>query len=159
MTRLEFEQHIRSEARSWVGVGFTHNGRTKSQGVDCLGLVLCFYKSVGLEPPMDGKTYQFDWAFHAAEHPYFIELMGLSIEVPRDRLKVGDTVYFQSSALTGAGVDVPTHSGLYLGSDEFIHSITGRGVSLSNLTTRIWRNSFVGARRPLALMTLLGETE
>ena len=159
MTRPEFERHIRNEALSWVGVGFTHNGRTKSQGVDCLGLSLCLYKSIGLEPPMDGKTYRFDWAFHMIEHPYFNELMGLSVEVPKDQLKIGDMIYFQSPALTGAGINVPTHSGLYLGNNEFVHSITGRGVFIANLTTRIWRESFAGARRPVALMALLGETE
>lgn len=36
------------EARSWVGTRFRHQGRTRN-GVDCIGLLVCSARAVGLE--------------------------------------------------------------------------------------------------------------
>ena len=39
-----------SEARSWIGTPFKHQGRTKGVGVDCIGLVYGVAESLGLTP-------------------------------------------------------------------------------------------------------------
>jgi cell wall-associated NlpC family hydrolase len=40
--------HIVMAARSYIGVRFAHQGRSKTTGVDCLGLLLCAAQDAGL---------------------------------------------------------------------------------------------------------------
>jgi len=42
---------VYSEARAWVGVPFAHQGRSRTTGVDCVGLVICVARELGLVPP------------------------------------------------------------------------------------------------------------
>jgi cell wall-associated NlpC family hydrolase len=42
-------QAVSDEARSWVGIPFRHQGRSRS-GVDCIGLVIVVAQSLGLVP-------------------------------------------------------------------------------------------------------------
>ena len=39
---------IVTEARTWLGTPFHHQGRVKGVGVDCAGLVICTAKELGL---------------------------------------------------------------------------------------------------------------
>jgi NlpC/P60 family putative phage cell wall peptidase len=41
-------QQIVSEARRWRGTPFQHQGRLRGVGVDCVGLVLCVARDLGL---------------------------------------------------------------------------------------------------------------
>lgn len=43
-------QDVRAAALGWVGVPFAHQGRSKEHGVDCVGLVLCVSRQLGLLP-------------------------------------------------------------------------------------------------------------
>lgn len=43
-------EEIVAEARRWVGTPFRHQGRLRSVGVDCAGLVLGVGKALGLLP-------------------------------------------------------------------------------------------------------------
>ena len=43
-------ESVITEARSWVGVKFRHQGRTRN-GVDCVGLPIVIFQSLGLIPP------------------------------------------------------------------------------------------------------------
>lgn len=42
-------------ARAWVGVPFLHQGRTR-HGVDCVGLLVCVLRDVGLVPATFERT-------------------------------------------------------------------------------------------------------
>lgn len=48
MTTL-FAQELVTEARTWEGVRFRHQGRSRS-GVDCIGLPVCILRAKGLLP-------------------------------------------------------------------------------------------------------------
>lgn len=39
---------IVTEAKTWLGVGFRHMGRTRKGGVDCIGLVIMVARALGL---------------------------------------------------------------------------------------------------------------
>jgi NlpC/P60 family putative phage cell wall peptidase len=39
---------IVAEARQWIGTPFQHQGRLRGVGVDCVGLVLCVMRDLGL---------------------------------------------------------------------------------------------------------------
>jgi len=38
---------VTTEARKWIGTPFHHQGRAMGAGVDCLGLVVCVFNSLG----------------------------------------------------------------------------------------------------------------
>ena len=40
-------QTMIDEAREWIGTPFVHQGRTKGQACDCLGLVIAVAKAAG----------------------------------------------------------------------------------------------------------------
>lgn len=65
---------IVSEARSWIGVPFVHQGRSR-QGVDCAGLVICVARSLGMVPAdfdVNGYTKQPDGTMRSACEKYMV---------------------------------------------------------------------------------------
>jgi len=63
---------ITAEARSWLGVPFLHQGRSRA-GVDCAGLVICVCRALGALPPdfdVTGYTRQPDGSMQAACERY-----------------------------------------------------------------------------------------
>ena len=96
MTRAEFEQKLQVAAQGWLGVRFLHNGRTKSQGVDCLGLVICLLREVlGTEehiPDGDGNAYGPDWYLHTPETRYLAGLTDNGVPVADADLLPGDVL-------------------------------------------------------------------
>lgn len=158
-SRPEFNQKVRDVARSWVGVAFRNNGRTRSQGVDCLGLLLCVFREVGLEPPPESLTvaYRFDWFLHTVHSDMLTALRTYGREVPIPEMRVGDVPYFAPGRLYRQQTDLVTHAGIYVGGGQFVHSATGKGVMESSLSVPAWGGSIVGAVRLLVIEHLLGE--
>lgn len=159
MTREEFEGKIIAACRSWLGVPFLHNGRAKSQGVDCLGLVLCSYKDAGIKIPYWQKYYRPDWWKHAPEQHYMAEIFRLGTKINFDKVLPGDVLTFKGQLLRAAKIDRITHSGIFLGNEEFIHAITGRPVHIASLRDTVWRKTFAQAMRLNMVMDLLGESD
>ncbi len=50
-------QEVITQARTWVGVPFLHQGRTR-EGVDCVGLLVAVLREVGHDPA-DSTRYPF----------------------------------------------------------------------------------------------------
>lgn len=48
---------IVAEARTWIGVPFRHQGRSR-EGVDCIGLPVCVRAALGLETKFAGIDYR-----------------------------------------------------------------------------------------------------
>lgn len=178
MTRTEFEARLQETAKGWVGVGFLHNGRTKSQGVDCLGLIACVFREVGLDvPDSDGNTYRSDWYMHAQGETYLTNLLIHSVPIlpkealaalagiegsvrldsERGQFRPGDVLYFRPGVLRPGGSDRITHGGIYLGNNEMIHALNERPVEIASLRLRAWVISYAGAVRPKAVLAALGE--
>lgn len=158
MTRDEFEEKLFAVASSWVGVGFLHNGRTRSQGVDCLGLIICMYQDMGFFlPDGDGHPYQPDWYLHTPEPRYLEGLFQNGTPVFPTDLLPGDVVYFRPGVITMTKSSKITHGGVVLRPPEFIHAITGRRVEIAHLTDRAWTKSYAGAVRPHVVLSALGE--
>ena len=158
MTRDEFEKRLEVESEKWIGVSYVHNGRSKTQGVDCLGLIVLLLRATGLEIiDGDGKVYEPDWYLHTPEERYMEGIYRQGVQVERDTLLPGDVVFFKPGILVG-GPDMITHGGIYLGKDHFIHCITGRSVERALITHRAWVKSYAGAVRSKALIALIGES-
>lgn len=104
---------------SWLGVPHRIGGMTK-QGVDCSGFVYNVYSQVyGIKLPRTAN-----------------EMSLVVNKVNRNEMKEGDLVFF------ARGTSKPHHVGIYLKDNNFVHTSTSRGVTISNLEDKYWANLF-----------------
>lgn len=110
---------------TWLGTPYVWGGSSKS-GTDCSGFVLQIYKAqYGIDLP------------HKAQMMYD-DKRGSSVS--RGRLQEGDLVFFGSFW----GIE---HVGIHLSNDRFAHASSSRGVIISNLNEKYYKNKYQGARR------------
>lgn len=121
-------------AKKYIGVPYKYGG-TSVSGFDCSGYINVVYKELGINLPRTTKG-----------------LATAGTYVERNNLRVGDLVIFNTF---GSG---PSHAGIYIGNDEFIHSSSSKGVSISSLNDPYyWKNKYIGARRVLSFDLGVGE--
>lgn len=115
---------IAGTALSLRGVRYADGGHDRS-GFDCSGLVWYVFAQHGVAVP---RTVADQYR--------------ASRSVPVDALAPGDLVFFDTK---GAG---PTHVGIAIGGEEFVHAPTSNGtVRVERLSRAYWSTRFVGARR------------
>ena len=117
-------QILLSMARQYLGVPYVWAGRSPS-GFDCSGFIYFVFDQLGYGLPRmaDG---QFE----------------VGIPVSRNALQPGDLVFF-STYEPG-----PSHVGIYLGNNQFIHASSGAGyVTVTSLGNPYHRDRYIGARR------------
>lgn len=61
---------ILTEALSWIGTPWHHQGRIKGVGVDCAMFLCEVYERAGLVPHIDPRPYSQDWHFHRSEEKF-----------------------------------------------------------------------------------------
>ena len=115
--------NLTRNAMRFLGVPYVFGGTTSS-GFDCSGFVQHVYAMLGYHIPRTA-----DAQYYAGKH-----IAGRSM-VP------GDLVFFQTYA---AG---PSHVGIYLGNDRFVHASSSRGVTVSSLHESYWSARYLGAKR------------
>jgi cell wall-associated NlpC family hydrolase len=104
------------------------NGGSDPTGFDCSGFVQWVFAQQGLALPREVRQQY---------------LAGESIET--DEVRPGDLVFFETVS-SGA-----SHVGIALGSGEFVHAPSSRGVvRIERYTSRYWADRWVGARRVTA---------
>ena len=74
------QQFIENVAQGLIGIPFMHCGRNPSRGLDCLGLVLEFYRRLGLPLSDPVSSYDREWWKDAPD------LIGLHIGSYFDRV-------------------------------------------------------------------------
>ncbi len=118
-----------SEAKSYLGTPYKFAGTTK-QGMDCSGLVFTSYQKININLPRKSSDQ--------AQQGKKIEL---------ENVIAGDLLFFNTS---GKGI---SHVGLVEsiknGEVFFIHSSTSKGVMISSLSEKYWKERFVIAKRIL----------
>ena len=118
------------KARSYTGVPYKWGGTTRS-GMDCSGLLLNSYKSIGLTIP---RT--------SADQSEYGKKVG------KKDLNPGDWVFFA----TGKKKRKITHVGMVTivkgGTIKFIHASSSLGVVEATLTSNYYQKIYRGARRP-----------
>lgn len=113
-----------SNAKSFLGVKYVYGGTTSS-GFDCSGYTQAVFKKTGVSIP---RTTGSQYATGKA--------------VAKSNLQTGDLVFFNTN---GRGV---SHVGIYVGSNNFIHASTSRGVMISSINDPYyWGKRYIGARR------------
>lgn len=110
-----------SAARNVVGSPYQWGGTTP-RGFDCSGFINYAFNQTGKSIP---RTVAGMWS------------AGSSVSNPQ----VGDIVFF-STVRSG-----PSHAGIYVGNNQFIHAGSSTGVTVSSMSTPYWSNSYLGAKR------------
>ncbi|MGD6854338.1 LysM peptidoglycan-binding domain-containing protein [Bacillus infantis] len=110
---------IISEAKKYIGVPYKWAGSTPS-GFDCSGYINYVFKQSGVSIP---RTVATIWG------------AGKAVSSPSP----GDIVFFE----TGTG---PSHAGIYLGGNRFIHSGSSTGVTISDMNLSYWKTRYLGAK-------------
>lgn len=109
----------------FLGVRYRRSGESVKSGFDCSGLVKTLFSKFNIELPRTSREQ-----FQQGE------------EIDRDKLEEGDLVFFSSKG------NNPTHVGVYVGDNKFIHAaLKAKQVIVSDLN-KIWYSMrYLGARR------------
>ncbi|WP_263146469.1 C40 family peptidase [Pseudomonas sp. RIT-PI-AD] len=115
-----------------IGTPYRFGGRSLKTGFDCSGFVsYLFNEKAGIQLPRSTR-----------------EMINLDAPlISRNDLEPGDIVFFNDR-----GRGRVSHTGIYIGDDQFIHSSSRRsgGVRVDSLDDGYWRSSFIEAKRVLA---------
>jgi len=108
-----------------IGVRYRRSGISEKTGFDCSGLVKSLFSKFNIDLPRSSR-----------------EQYNQGEEVDRDKLQVGDLVFFSS------GGTRPTHVGIYVGDDKFLHAaLKAKQVIVSDLNKFWYTMRYLGARR------------
>jgi len=111
------------EMLALLGTPYDYSG-TNENGIDCSGFTsLVYQRTFGKLLPRSSSDQ-------------FVQ----GKDVDAANLRFGDLVFFTTG-------DVPSHVGIYVGFNLFIHASVSSGVTVSSLTSEYYRKRFVGARR------------
>ena len=122
---LGFREEILLQVIKYLETPYKYGGNTEN-GIDCSGFTLQVYeKSTGIKLPRSAR-----------------EQFAVGEKVEREDLSFGDLVFFNTRRRSNPG-----HVGIYIGDDQFIHSSTSLGVTISSLQEPYYKKRYIGARR------------
>lgn len=120
------KETIVTNAKKQIGVPYRLGGTTPS-GFDCSGFIRYVFNQSNITLPRTAaEQYRAGTAVRKAD------------------LEVGDLVFFQTVSRG------PSHSGIYVGDNNFIHASSSRGITISSINDpHYWGPRYLGARRVL----------
>lgn len=126
---IKDEQKLRSKivqtAREFKGLRYNFGGNNIANGLDCSSFVKKIYSFYDISLPRVAK-----------------DQYKIGVSIPRDQLKPGDLVFFQTYR------PGPSHVGIYSDKNlNFIHAGSSRGVTESLLTSKYFKPRYLGAKR------------
>ncbi len=117
----------------YIGLPYVDNGRDTT-GVDCWGLARLFYKGeLNIDLPSYVESYS------GGSDPQIVE----AVSIYKDNWQLeskgnpGDLCLFNI-------LGEPTHVGIYIGDNKFLHCRQGQDSVVESLTNPKWKNRFVG---------------
>ena len=110
-------------AKSCIGVKYVYGGATP-KGFDCSGYIMYIFKKHGASVP------------RAADDQYDV---GRKVADTKSLVK-GDLVFFSEDRRE------ITHVGLYLGSGQFIHASSSKGIRIDSISNEYWKPRYAGAK-------------
>jgi cell wall-associated NlpC family hydrolase len=117
--------NLTRNAMRFLGVPYVFGG-TSTSGFDCSGYVQHVFAMLGRSIP------------RTADAQYYA---GKQIAGGSGHMVAGDLVFFQTYT------EGPSHVGIYLGNDRFVHASSSRGVTVSSLHDHYWQAHYLGAKR------------
>jgi len=121
---LQARREIIVTAQKFLGKVYIWGGTTP-RGFDCSGLSYFVYKLNGIDLP------RVSWL-------QFRNAIGKKIE--KSQLASGDLVFFETYK------PGPSHVGIYIGHNQFIHASPTAGVTTSNLDDPYFKKRYIGAK-------------
>lgn len=113
-------QMVITEAKKYIGTPYLWGGNTPA-GFDCSGFSKYVFEKVGISLPRTAATQ-------------FSGLKAVSTPSP------GDLVFFTTYA------PGPSHLGIYIGDNKFIHAGSSTGVTITDMNNPYWKPRYLGAR-------------
>jgi lipoprotein Spr len=120
---------IITTAQKYLGVPHCMGGTTM-KCMDCSGLVFTVFAKHGIALPHNSED----------QARYGKIIGGI------DKLRRGDLVFFIRSYKTR---DFITHTGIYLGNNQFIHTSSKIGVTITSINDPYWKEKFIFGTRVL----------
>ncbi|TMM32269.1 NlpC/P60 family protein [Polaribacter aestuariivivens] len=124
-------EKIVANALKYKGVKYRFGGITK-KGMDCSGIVYVSFLEENIQLPRISR-----------------DMAKTGQKIPLKKAQKGDLLFFKTSK-KGRGIN---HVGLIVSVKNnkirFIHSTTSRGVIISQLSEKYWKNAFVKAMKIL----------
>jgi cell wall-associated NlpC family hydrolase len=114
-------------ARKYMGVPHCMGGTT-SKCMDCSGLLVRAFATHGINLPHNSE-----------EQARYGRIL-----TDKAGLKKGDLVFFIRTYRTSNYI---THSGIYLGDNQFLHASSSRGVTITSLDNSWWKDKFIFGTR------------
>lgn len=114
-------------ARKYLGVPHCMGGKS-SKCTDCSGLLVMVF-----------AQYDINFPHNSEEQARYGKVIS-----DKDQLKKGDLVFFIKSYKTNKFI---THSGIYIGNGEFIHTSTSKGVIITSINDPWWNDKFIFGTR------------
>jgi lipoprotein Spr len=120
---------IISTARKYIGVPHCMGGTTM-KCMDCSGLVYAVFAKHGIVLPHNSED----------QARYGKIISGI------DKLRKGDLVFFVRSYKTRHLI---THTGIFTGNNQFIHTSSKNGVTITSINDQYWKEKFIFGTRVL----------
>ncbi|MCG6938740.1 MAG: NlpC/P60 family protein [Gammaproteobacteria bacterium] len=119
----QVKQILNQQYNDWHHVSYRMGGLSK-MGIDCSGLVYRTYREeFGISMPRSTDSQA-----------------GIGRVIKRNQLRAGDIVFFKTGLFS-------RHVGIYIANDNFLHVSATRGVMISSLDNRYWRDTYWQSRR------------
>lgn len=115
-----------NNSKKYIGTPYVFGAKSPTKGFDCSGFSQYVFEKTGINLPRTTREQY---------------KMGESIS--KEDLVKGDLVFFETYR------SGPSHLGIYIENNKFIHASTSKGVTISSLDESYWKSRYIGARRVL----------
>lgn len=132
MIPVKTRSEIVNEAASWEGTPWAHMQAAKGSGADCIGIIRGLYGFVyGTEIPLCDYYYTPSWFHPPTKHSLLLSALSSRLnEIALSEAQAGDVIAFDRYR-----VGVPTHCGVLLQENNFVHVDSRKGAIVAPYRT------------------------